>query len=219
MNELCRQGGTYQSLLKNSLCFPLSLCGQWTFVYQTFDFASPSQLPSSSLKFQTITLQQTLLSLVEDGIEGKGFAHFGVSVFLDVSHVIELLSFLSICLMSILLFGPARRTPVTGKFLPHQQHYFPKGKKFVIDSTHCKWNKSRQNTSALLLQIGDNLCHSSLCEEWVGCGSNHSITKMIKFSIIRRQSFMGSIQEFLVVDIYSETEQDPVRLLGTEVFR
>lgn len=29
---------------------------------------------------------------------------------------------------------------------------------------------------------------------------------------------MGSIQEFLVVDIYSETEQDPVRLLGTEVF-
>ena len=141
------------------------------------------------------------------------------SVFLDVSHIIELLSFLSICLMSILLFGPARRTPVTGKFLPHQQHYSLKGNKFVIDSTHCKWNKSRQNTSALLLQIGDNLCHSSLCEEWVSWTvSDHSITKIIKFSIIRRQSFTGSIQEFLVVDIYSETEQDPLRLLGTNIF-
>ena len=29
---------------------------------------------------------------------------------------------------------------------------------------------------------------------------------------------MGSIQEFLVVDIYSETEQDPLWLLGTDVF-
>ena len=121
----------------------MSLCGQWTFVYQTFDFPSPRQLPSSSLKFQTITLQQTLLSLVEDGIEGKGLARFGK--FLSFPGCIPCywtpVFLLLICLMSILLFGPSRRTPATGKFLPHWQRYSPKGKKFVIDSTHCKWKK------------------------------------------------------------------------------
>ena len=67
----------------------------------------------------------------------------------------------------------------------------------------CNWQyplqmkKNRQNTSALLLQVGDNLCHSSQNLSWTV--SDHSITEIIRISIIRRQSFVGSIQKFLAV--------------------
>ena len=51
------------------------LCtAQQIFIYQTFAFPSPCELPSSSLRSQTTT---PLLSLAVDGVYDEGFGHFG----------------------------------------------------------------------------------------------------------------------------------------------
>ena len=66
MDQVCTEGGnSYIYLLKFLSAFHCLCLAQQTFIYQTFAFPSPCQLPSSPLKSQTTTPKILFVVVVE----------------------------------------------------------------------------------------------------------------------------------------------------------